>query len=174
MADTSPENSPKHDSSEHDALCLGEWTRSLDERYRLSLPAEMVELLADDKSECVLAKERPGCVSLWKPSEWKASMADGVQLIANKISSGRLSSRASQVQMLGRLLSTRHRTVPIAGRGRIAIPESFRDFLEVEPGGELMVVGAAVCIEIWHPRRWSEHIGEHMPEFRELFDQLAG
>ena len=156
------------------SLYVGEWTRSLDERHRLSLPAEMVELLADGSSECVLAKERPGCVSLWNPTQWEASMAGGVELVASKIQSGRLAGRLSEVQMLGRLLSTRHRTVPIAGRGRIAIPESFRDFLEVEPGGNLMIVGAAVCVEIWHPRRWSEHIGEHMPEFRELYDQLAG
>ena len=158
---------------DNEGLCLGEWSRSLDERYRLSLPTELVALIADEAGECVLAKERPGCVSLWMPSDWKQSMADGVNLVASKIQSGRMSQRLTQVQMLGRLLSTRHRTVPIAGRGRIAIPESFRDFLEVEPGGNLMVVGAAVCVEIWHPRRWSEHIGEHMPEFRELFEQLA-
>ena len=167
-------NQPGADS---DQLCLGEWNRSLDERYRLSLPTEMIELLVLDAKknakECVLAKERPGCVSLWNPKQWKASMADGVHLVASKIQSGRLSDKVSQVQMLGRLLSTRHRTVPIAGRGRIAIPESFRDFLEVEPGGTLMIVGAAVCIEIWHPQRWSEHIGQHMPDFHELFDQLA-
>jgi len=154
-------------------LCLGEWTRSIDERFRLSLPAEMVQLLTDEANECVLAKERPGCVSLWNPASWKALMADGVSLVASKVRSGRLTDRTSQVQLLGRLLSTRHRTVPIAGRGRMAIPESFRDFLEVEPGGELMVAGAAVCLEIWHPRRWSEHIGEEMPGFRGLFDQLA-
>jgi len=180
-------------NSEYEDLCLGEWTRSLDERFRLSLPAETIGLFApneksgeetdeqsddqnkekNDVTECVLAKERPGCVSLWKPSQWEAAMADGVNLIASKISSGRLLGRVNQVQLLGRLLSTRHRTVPIAGRGRIAIPESFRDFLEVEPGGNLMLVGAAVCLEIWHPQRWSEHIGEQMPGFRDLFDQLA-
>jgi len=157
----------------NETLCLGEWTRSLDERYRLSLPTEMAQLLASESGECVLAKERPGCVSLWNPAQWESWLADGVNLVASKIQSGRLAGKLSQVQMLGRLLSTRHRTVPIAGRGRVAIPESFRDFLEVEPGGDLMIVGAAVCIEIWQPRRWSEHIGEHMPEFRNLFDQLA-
>ncbi|MGI9427528.1 MAG: division/cell wall cluster transcriptional repressor MraZ [Bythopirellula sp.] len=157
-----------------ETLYLGEWTRSLDERYRLSLPTEMAELLSAQAGECVLAKERPGCVSLWNPTQWEAGLADGVNLVASKIQSGRLQDRLTQVQMLGRLLSTRHHTVPIAGRGRIAVPESFREFLEVEPGGNLMVVGAAVCLEIWHPRRWSEHIGEHMPAFRELFDQLAG
>lgn len=168
------ESAEQSGDSDNEVLCLGEWSRSLDERYRLSLPTELVSAIADEASECVLAKERPGCVSLWNPAEWQASMADGVSLVANKVQSGRLSGKLPQLQMLGRLLSTRHRTVPIAGRGRIAIPESFREFLEVEPGGNLMIVGAAVCVEVWHPKRWSEHIGEYMPEFRELFDQLAG
>ena len=76
-------------------------------------------------------------------------------------------------RQLGRLLSTRHRTAPIAGRGRLAIPDSFRDFLGVEPGGEVLVVGAAVCVEVWRPERWAEHIGHEMPEFRQLFDELT-
>jgi len=156
-----------------ETLYLGEWARALDERFRLSLPTETVQQLAGDAGECVLAKERPGCVSIWNPQQWESWLEDGVSLVTGKIKSGRLGGRLSQVQLLGRLLSTRHRKVPIAGRGRIAIPESFRDFLEVEPGANLMVVGAAVCLEIWHPGRWSEHIGEHMPEFRQLFDQLA-
>ncbi len=164
---------PTVDSTAKENLYLGEWARSLDERYRLSLPTEWVEGLAGDGGQCVLAKERPGCVSVWNAQQWEAWLADGVSLVTGKIQSGRLAGRLDQVQMLGRLLSTRHRTVPIAGRGRIAIPESFRDFLEVEPGGNLMIVGAAVCVEVWHPKRWSEHLAEHMPEFRQLFDQLA-
>ena len=73
----------------------------------------------------------------------------------------------------GRLLSMRHRTMPIAGRGRIAIPDAFREFLGVEPGGEVLVVGAAVCVEIWRPESWSQHIGDQMPGFKQLFDQLT-
>ncbi|MEM8945412.1 MAG: division/cell wall cluster transcriptional repressor MraZ [Planctomycetota bacterium] len=168
------ESSERSPAAASEGLCLGEWSRALDERFRLSLPADLSAAVASESGECVLAKERPGCVSLWHPVTWQESMADGVDLVANKVQSGRLASKLTEVQMLGRLLSTRHRTVPIAGRGRIAIPESFRDFLEVEAGSSLMIVGAAVCVEVWHPSRWSEHIGQHMPAFRELFDQLAG
>ncbi len=154
-------------------LFIGEWARSVDERFRLSLPTEWADGLVDDKGECVLAKERPGCVSVWHPRDWTQWLSEGVALVTGKIRSGRVAGRMDEVQMFGRLLSTRHKTVPIAGRGRIAIPDSFRTFLEVEPGGELLVVGAAVCVEIWNPTRWSTHIGEHMPEFRQLFDKLA-
>jgi MraZ protein len=152
---------------------LGEWARTLDERFRFSLPAEWVEPLTDDQGECVLAKEQPGCVSLWHPAAWEKWLQEGVALVTSKVQSGRVADRIDQVQMFGRLLSTRHRKVPIAGKARLAIPDSFRTFLEVEPGGELLVVGAAVCVELWQPSRWSQHIGEHMPEFRSLFDRLA-
>lgn len=154
-------------------LYLGEWTRSVDERYRLTLPAEWAESLADAAGECILAKERLGCVSLWHPPVWEDWLNQGVSLVASKIRSGRIAGRIDQVQMFGRLLSTRHKKVSIAGRSRVAIPDSFRSFLEVEPGGELLIVGAAVCVELWNPTRWSQHIGEHMPEFRRLFDRLA-
>lgn len=159
-------------------LFLGEETRALDERYRLSLPAEWADLLAgiegdDEAAQCVLAKERPGCLSLWPRRQWRAWLDQGVALLASKIRGGRLERRVESVQMFGRLLSTRHHDVAIAGRGRIAIPESFRSFLGVEPGGEVQVVGAAVCVELWRPDAWNQHIGEHMPEFRQLFDQLT-
>ena len=51
-------------------LILGEATRTIDARYRLSLPPELVEMLMRASSECILAKERPGCVSLWNAAVW--------------------------------------------------------------------------------------------------------
>jgi len=161
------------EAADSTGLFLGERLRTLDERSRLSLPTEWVDQLLQASPDCVLAKERPGCVSIWSSQQWDAWMADGMELVTAKVRSGRLAGRWDQLQMLGRLMSTRHRKTKIAGRGRIAIPDSFQDFLEVEPGGEVLVVGAAVCIELWHPKRWSQHIGEHMPNFRQLFDQLA-
>jgi len=152
-------------------LILGEWLRTLDERYRFSLPGELAEAVANDS--CVLAKERRGCLSLWNSKQWGPWLEEGIELVTRKIQSGRLAGRLDRVQMLGRLLSTRHRTVPVAGRGRLIIPESFRELLGVEPGGNLLVVGAAVCVELWHPERWNEHVEEQMPEFRQLFDRLA-
>jgi MraZ protein len=61
----------------------------------------------------------------------------------------------------------------LAGRGRLVIPEGFREFLGVEPRGEVIVVGAAVCLELWQPAAWFAHLETHMPEFRKLFDQLS-
>ncbi|MEM8865734.1 MAG: division/cell wall cluster transcriptional repressor MraZ [Planctomycetota bacterium] len=156
------------------SLIVGEASRSIDDRHRLSLPADMVAGLGGDNCECLLAKERPGCLSLWSRDRWQQKLDEEVGLVRSKISAGRLDGRIAEVQSLGRLLSTRQRPVQLAARGRLVVPEGFREFLGVEPGNAVMIVGAAVCIEIWKPETWADCIGQQMPEFRQLLDELAG
>ena len=81
--------------------------------------------------------------------------------------------RWSDVQRLGRLLSTRFRTVKLTNRSRLLIPEGYREFLDVEPNQEVMIVGAAVCVEIWNPAAWMDVLKQDMPEFGLLFQDLA-
>jgi MraZ protein len=155
-------------------LILGEHRRSLDERFRLSLPAELAEPLLEPAGDCILAKERSGCLSLWNAAAWQSKLTAGVDLLKAKIQAGRLDARLDEVQLLGRLLSTRHTPVQLAGRARLVLPEGFREFLGVEAGGEVMVVGAAVCIEIWRLDAWTAYLDERMPEFRRLLEELSG
>ena len=101
-------------------------------------------------------------------------MDAGIQVVQSKLLAGRLGDRLAQVQTLGRLLSTRHRSVQLAGRGRLLIPEGFREFLGVEAGAEVLVVGAAVCIEIWQPEAWKHCLNDEIPQFSRLLDELSG
>ncbi len=175
------------------SLILGEFSRRLDERHRLSLPAELFgplmaidapvaksfETDADAAGEggtafdAILAKERPGALSLWNAAVWRQNLEAGIALVQAKMMAGKLEGRWDEVQSLGRLLSTRQRPVQIAGRGRLVIPEGFREFLNVPPGEEVLLVGAGVCVELWQPRAWHDHIAVAMPDFRSLFDRLT-
>ena len=155
------------------SFLLGEYRRSLDERYRLSLPSPLAEGLCAAGEECALIKERAGVLGLWSAADWRDKLDAGVRLVQDKIQAGRLEGRIDEVQTLGRLLSTRHTMVRLAGRSRLSLPEGFREFLGVAPGGELLVVGAAVCVELWQPAVWFRYIEENMPEFRRLFDHLS-
>ena len=153
---------------------LGEYRRSVDERYRVSIPHEMADPLTAGGKDCFLAKERPGSISLWSAANWSDRLNASVDLVQSKILAGRLEGRLADVQQLGRLLSTRHREVQLAGRGRLVIPEGFREFLGVDPGGDIVLVGAAICIEIWRPEEWIRYLNERMPQFGELLDELSG
>lgn len=151
----------------------GEWKRVMDDRYRVTLPSEVATWVTDEAGDTILSKERPGCLSLWRAAEWQAREEAGISLIRQKIQAGRLEQRWTDVQRMGRLLSTRSRTVRLANRSRLVIPEGFREFLEVPPEGEIIVVGAVICLELWNPRYWLEHLRQEMPDFGTLFRQLS-
>lgn len=151
----------------------GEFTRTLDERYRLSIPQELADALAKHGTQCALVKERAGCLSLWPIASWRQRLKSSVDLLQAKIKAGKLENKLTEVQSLGRMLSTRHKEVQLAGRGRLLIPEGFREFLLVEAGGDAIVVGAAICIEIWNPAAWRTHLETQLPSFQQLFDQLV-
>jgi MraZ protein len=156
------------------SLILGEYRRSLDDRFRLSIPSELTASWGAEHSECVLVKERPGCLSLWKDEDWETHLESGVKVVQSRWMARRLNHQLGELQALGRLLSTRHRAVQLAGRGRLLIPEGFREFLGVEAGGEVLIVGAAVCVEIWELQAWLECLRAEIPQFGQLLQNLGG
>jgi len=154
-------------------LLIGEFVRTLDDRHRLSLPPELALPLLASGGKLVLAKERSGCLSLWPANIWKPRIDAAVEVLRTKLQAGLLTQRVGQLQDVGRLLSTRHKVVTLAGRDRLVVPEGFRDFLGVEAGGEVLVVGAAVCVELWQPAAWHACISSEMPDFRRRIDELT-
>ncbi len=154
-------------------LLIGEFVRSLDERFRLAIPPELLDPLLAAGPRLVLAKERAGCLSLWPAAVWKPRLDAAVDVVRSKLQAGLLTQRVAELQDLGRLLSTRHTVVSLAGRGRLVVPEGFREFLAVEPGADLFVVGAAVCVELWQPAAWTTFVTGEMPGFRQRIDDLT-
>jgi len=152
----------------------GEERRTIDDRFRVTLPVEMAQAVTDDAGQTIIAKERQGCLSLWKAAEWQPRIDQGVSLIQQKISAGRMDQRWTEVQRLGRLLSTRYQTVQLANRSRLLIPDAFREFLDVPVNQDVVLVGAVICVEIWNPRAWLETLRQDMPEFGPLFKELSG
>ena len=158
-------------------LILGEYMRALDDRFRLTLPPELATMLAEGEEEaaCVLAKERPGCLSLWNRQTWEVRIEPGIAVVRQKVQGNWLPTQVAEVQQFARLLSTRSREVSLAGRGRLVVPaeSGFREFLGVKPAEECAVVGAGLCIELWHPEVWREYLMQEISSFGSLFEKLS-
>jgi MraZ protein len=155
-----------------DPFITGEERRTLDERFRLSLPPEMARAVSDDAGSTIVAKECFGCLSLWRATDWQQRIDAGVSLIKQKIQAGRMEQRWDDVQRLGRLLSSRYLTVQLANRSRLLIPDAFREFLDVAANQDVVVVGAVICVEVWNPRAWLDRQRQDMPAFGPLFKEL--
>ena len=151
----------------------GEVKRTIDDRFRLTLPQDFAESISDEQGNVIVAKERTGCLSLWRSDEWQKRLDSGVELLRKKMDSGRMEGRWGDVQRLGRLLSTRHQQVTLSNRSRLLIPESFRPFLGCDAGKDVVVVGAAVSVEIWHPDMCLDVLKAEMPDFGDLFKTLT-
>lgn len=152
----------------------GEFKRVVDERFRISLPQELADPVSSEDGDVILVKEQAGCLSLWLPREWQQRLDDGIALIRQKIQTGRMEQKWGDVQRFGRLLSTRSKAIKLAGRSRLVIPEGFREFLDVPPESEVMLIGAVVCVEIWNPTNWLQLLRHEMPNFSPLLQQLSG
>jgi MraZ protein len=162
-------------STVDDAVIIGEFRRVLDERHRLTLPTEIVQYFGSDTANAVLAKERDGCLSLWKPETWNLHFDRFMRNLANRVRENIYESRQiPDVQRVARLISTRATPVQLGGRGRLLLPQGFREFLSVEPNAELTVVGAGVCVEIWRPDAWIGYLKTDLASFNDIFRQVAG
>lgn len=154
-------------------LIRGEFSQKLDDRFRLTLPSEFREVFHPENGNGVVVKERSGCISLWEQTVWQEEMDGRIEIVQQKLKLRDLNRKMSELQAFGRLLSTKSRPVQITERGRFLIPEGFREFLGVEAKQDVMVVGAAVCLEIWHPQKWITYVEDRMPKFRRLLDKLS-
>jgi MraZ protein len=156
------------------ALLRGEFVRKLDERGRVALPEPFAQDLCPiEEAICVVAKERAGSLSIWRRDTWAERIERPVELVEKKLEAGRLANRLADVQTFGRLLSAKSRECRLESKDRLTIPEGFRQFLGVEPDGQCVVVGAAICIEIWNPEAWQRYLNEEIAAFGPLFEQLS-
>ena len=153
-------------------LIEGEFTRTVDDRYRLSLPDELKEVFKPESGKCVIVKESPGHLSLWDESTWKRHYEQKVEMVLQRLNTGYLTQNMPDLQRFGRLLSTRYRPIQLADRARFLLPEGFREFLAVEPKKDVMIIGAAICIEIWNPQKWIAYTEVEMPQFGNLLENL--
>jgi len=153
-------------------LITGEFSRTVDDRYRLTLPDEFKEVFKPESGKCVIVKESPGHLSLWEESTWKQHHDTRIEMVLQRLSAGYLGQKMSDLQQFGRLLSTRSRQIQLVERGRFLLPEGFREFLAVEPKKEAMLIGAAFCIEIWNPQKWISFIEGAIPHYGTLLESL--
>ena len=59
------------------------------------------------------------------------------------------------------------RSGKISAQGRITIPAAYREYADLYPGKDVVVVGCEIGVEIWSQERWAEEldrINEHVRE----------
>ena len=124
-------------------MFLGEYTHSIDEKGRLTVPARYRQLLA--QGVYITSGFDHNLMGLL-PATFDAMKAKVAQM----------SFTNPHVRELNRFLFSSAERLEPDGSGRVLIPQFLRDDIQIN--GEVRVVGAGNYFEIWSPDRWKKQV----------------
>lgn len=142
-------------------LLSGEFKNSLDEKGRLSLPAKLRSALSG--TEFVLTQGIDRCLLLFPPEHWEA--------LSRKLME-QTSLFAARARLMQRRILAPAQEVDIDKLGRIAIPQSLREFAGLSH--ECVILGITKYIEIWDGGEYRAYLEENRSEFLAASEDLGG
>ena len=136
---------------------LGSFQHQLDDKGRLSLPAQFRREATDQRF--VLVQAYPPALALYPETEW-LEVEERMQTM--------MRDPAGRMWVLS-VMSSAVEVTPDA-QGRILIPASLRGAAELE--GQALLVGAINKVEIWNPELFEGAVGEQSGEFERFAAQI--
>lgn len=133
---------------------------SVDANGRIKLSPRVIEDFARRGSDVVLHCLPEGAVAVYPEDiylEMRRSVPDPAQRAAGSMVFRRTLRR----------FGAWSQSEKISAQGRITLPQEYRDHAGFVPGGDVMVVGNEIGVEIWSRERWLEEqkmIMEHERE----------
>lgn len=122
-------------------MFLGEYTHTLDDKGRLTLPARWREELSDG---VVITRGLDRCLLVFPTSQFEAIARTMDQLGFNK----------SDARALSRYLFAKAIDDTPDKQGRINVPTALREFAGIN--GDALIVGVNNWIEIWNASRYNQ------------------
>jgi MraZ protein len=141
-------------------LLIGEFNNTLDDKGRVSLPSRFRSILSDHR--VFLTQGTEDCIWVCPPEFWE----DLLQKVLNSTSIFKAKSRVVRRRIIGPA-----QEVEIDKAGRVAIPQSLRDFAGLFK--DCVILGQLDYMEIWNIDRYRNYKGSTEAEFKISFEELG-
>lgn len=128
--------------SHKNIMLIGEYTHTLDDKNRLSLP---VKFRKEVGRSVVVAPGLDECLSIFTEKEWTK--------ISEKLSDS--SMLQSDNRSFSRFMFGQAQEVSIDSNGRILIPEHLKNRSKL--GSKVVVIGVQNRVEIWNEDTWNDY-----------------
>jgi MraZ protein len=122
-------------------MFLGEYTHTIDEKGRLTIPARFRGELA---AGLVVTRGMDRCLTLYPVAEWNR--------LAQKVSELPVADRRART--LRRLVFGGAADVVPDKQGRVLIPPNLREYANLD--GEVIITGLHNYVEVWNSKAWNE------------------
>jgi MraZ protein len=141
-------------------MFIGEYSHSLDEKGRMSVPAKFRDELAKG---LILTRGLDGCLWLYTETEWEK--------IADQTS--QLPITQKKARSFGRFLLSGAMDLKMDKIGRVIVPKYLADYAGIK--NKVVVIGMRDRLEIWAEDKWnnfrvemennSDEVAENLSEF---------
>ncbi len=125
-------------------MFLGDFTHTIDEKGRLTIPAKF---RADLAAGLIVTRGLDRCLAIYPLGEWER--------LAERVSGLPITDRDARA--FRRLVFANAADAVPDKQGRVLIPPRLREYIGLD--GEVVVTGLNTYIELWHPDDWSEERG---------------
>jgi MraZ protein len=123
-------------------MLIGEYTHSIDDKNRLSLPAKFRTELG---KKIVVTQGLDNCLWVFKHVEWQK-----IEEKLNQSSIGQADNRS-----FNRLMFSSAVEAEVDSIGRILVPEFLRDRANLK--NKVVVIGVSSRVEIWNEKTWTDY-----------------
>jgi MraZ protein len=123
-------------------MLIGEYTHTLDEKNRMSLP---VKFRKEIGNSVVIAPGLDNCLALFTTKEW--------QKISTRLSDS--SMLASDNRSFLRFMFGQAVDLSVDNQGRILIPENLKNRSKLS--SKVVVIGVQNRVEIWNEKAWADY-----------------
>ncbi|GAH29730.1 unnamed protein product [marine sediment metagenome] len=142
------------------AMFMGEYHHSIDDKNRLIIPSSLRQQTKDNKDEFVITRGLEQSLFLYPSLEW--------QSLGERLKN--LSTTKSNSRAFVRLLFSGAHPVQPDTQGRITLPQGLKDFAQIEE--KIVIIGAFNKIEIWSEERWEKYYKQQRSIFEELSENI--
>ena len=142
------------------AMFMGEYHHSIDDKNRLIIPSSLRQQTKDNKDEFVITRGLEQSLFLYPTLEWE-SLGERLK---------NLSTTKSNSRAFVRLLFSGAHPVQPDTQGRITLPQGLKDFAQIEE--KIVIIGAFNKIEIWSEERWEKYYKQQRSIFEELSEDI--
>lgn len=139
-------------------MLIGEYTHTVDEKKRISLP---IRFRKEIGKNVIITHGLDNCLFLYSLKEWKK--------IAEKL--GTLSIGQADSRGFNRFMLAGAAEVDVDALGRILIPDFLRQFAGLS--GKVVFAGVHNRVEIWNDERWGEYKRQIVAKADTLAEKLG-
>jgi len=139
-------------------MLIGEYTHTLDDKKRISLPSKFRKQVG---KKIVVTRGLDQCLFLYTLSEWRE--------ISRKI--GELGMGQANRRGFNRFMLAGASEVSVDSVGRILIPEHLRKFALIT--SKVVFAGVYNRIEVWDEKKWSDYKKEVLENADDMAEKLG-